>query len=189
MSNQFEAFSLADVPQLPIRLLSGTVALSAGGITTATTTTDAKIVNTITFMVDGFFKSKGATDNFFVLPTTVSVILPGGSGSAPTVQSSAFGNDNGTGTATRYFFFGLDASGNAYTYISNAPAAAEITASGNPGDASNLPLIDSGVCIVGMAKVTAANSATFTPGTTALSTAGNYTVTFYDIAMIPSVLP
>lgn len=43
---------------------------TAGGVTTASTTSKAKLVNTATFTVGGAFQSLGATDNLWVLGAT-----------------------------------------------------------------------------------------------------------------------
>lgn len=48
-------------------LLAANASLSAAGCATATVTSQAKTVNTFTYKVDGVFKSKAATDNFFTL--------------------------------------------------------------------------------------------------------------------------
>ena len=41
----------------------GSFALTAGGLAEGTNANTYKTVNTITYVIDGVFKSKGATDN------------------------------------------------------------------------------------------------------------------------------
>ena len=68
--------------------------------------------------------------------------------------------------------------------MSKAPSAAQATQ-----DDTLLPDFDDGVCIVGIIKVVVAAGSVFTPRSTALATAGAYTVTFTDVAVIPATLP
>lgn len=48
-------------------LMAANAALSAAACATATVTSQAKTTATFTYKVDGVFKTKGATDNFFTL--------------------------------------------------------------------------------------------------------------------------
>ena len=172
--------SLTNVVQKDIRKLSGTRAYSSGALATATDTTMVKTVATITYVVDGVFCSKGATDNLFDLPLTVDVIQPGSA--APGLPVSAAFGGAGLGALTRYFLLGLDAGGDPFAYISNAPVDADADVT----DGSTLPEVPDTVCIVGYVKVVTSAATAFTPRTTALGT-GN-TATYVNCSVIPSVL-
>jgi hypothetical protein len=177
-------FSLADVPQGAIRSLIGTRSLSAGTLCASGTNTNAKCSGTTTFMIDGKLYTKTTASDMFLLPLTVDYIAPGSA--APAVKiSAAFGATTETAILTRYFFCGLDSAGTGYVYMSNAPSAAQAS----QDDAQQLPAFDDGVCIVGIIKVVVAAGSVFTPRSTALATAGAYTVTFTDVSVIPSTLP
>ena len=170
-------YSLGDVYPLATRLLIGTRALSSGGLEIGSAHAyNVQTANTITYLIDGVFYSKGAADGLFSLPATASVIPPGGSALSATVQSTAFTND------FRYFVLALDSSGNGYAYISNANGmpAAELAP-----DVTLFPDIPAGLCVVGYIKVVAASGYTFTPGTTALNATG-ITTTYVNCSVIPS---
>ena len=175
-------FSLADVPKGSIRSLLGNQAVSSGAIAVATVTSKVQIVSTIYYTVDGVWCSKGATDNFWTLPATVSLIPAGGS-TPPLTISSAFGSLTDTATTTRYFFLGLTAAGAAVAYMSNPPNTAAASQ-----DETILPAFANGVTIVGILKVTVAAGTVFTPGTTLLGAAG-VTVTYTNVSMLPVSLP
>jgi len=84
-----------------VRTLANTLALiiandtlTAAGCATATVTSQVKTVNTLTYLIDGAYKTKAATDNFWTLAgATVPVasfqkyyLLIDGSGAASVVQ-------------------------------------------------------------------------------------------------------
>lgn len=129
---------------------------AAGGVTTATVTSKAKLVNTVTFMVGGVWQTAvTATDNFWVLSgTTVPVgscciflLCLTSAGAAAVVQSSI------AGTLTSCGFY---------------PSA---TATTQPTDA---------LAIVSNLSITAGSTSTgFIPGTTLLGATG-ITATFAD---------
>lgn len=50
-----------------LAMLQANDSLTAAGCATATTTSKVKTVNTLTFKIDGVFKTKAATDNFWTL--------------------------------------------------------------------------------------------------------------------------
>jgi hypothetical protein len=173
--------SLNNVPQADIRKLIGTRAFSSGALATATDTTMVKSVSTITYVVDGVFCSKGATDNLWDLPLTIDTIQPGSAAPALAV-SAAFGG-TGFGAITRYAFCGLNAGGDGLVYWSKAPADADASVL----DGSVLPdNVPDNVCIVGYVKIVTAAATVFTPQTTALGT-GN-TATYVNCSVIPSTL-
>ena len=175
-------FSLADVPKGSIRSLLGNQAVSSGAIAVATVTSKVQIASTIYYTVDGVWCSKGATDNFWILPATVSVIQPGAS-TPPLTVSSAFGNAADTVDTTRYFFLGLTAAGAAVAYMSNPPNTAAASQ-----DETILPDFADGVTIVGILKVTIAAGYVFTPATTLLG-AAHVTATYINVSTLPVSLP
>ena len=180
-------FSLADIPPSPLRSCLGNWAVSTGAIAVATAPAKVQIVSTINYVVDGVWGSVGATDNFWTLPATVSIVPAGGSVPSQTV-SSAFGSLTDTVASTRYFFLGLTAAGAAVAYMSNPPNTAAASQ-----DETILPdfaagAANSSVTIVGIVKVTVAAGTVFTPATTSLSAAG-VTTTYTNVSMLPVSLP
>ena len=148
-------------------------AFTAGGAATATVTSKAKTVNTITFTVGGIFFSKAATDNLWTL---------GAAGSNTTVPISSF---------QKYALL-LDNT-LAATVQEATPASASAAAvvwTNVSGLSSVAPLIQ----MLGNTKIVAAvltiatnATTTFIPGTTLLGAAG-ITATFID-GIDPSLLP
>ncbi|HWF42611.1 MAG TPA: hypothetical protein VN683_11065 [Acidothermaceae bacterium] len=136
------------------RLASENSALTAGGCAEATTTTKAKSVNTIVYYIEGVgLKSKGATDNLWdPTPLAVSAALVAG-------QSVIL-------------LLLLDAAG-AGT-VAQSSVAATLAACTLPRP------LPSAKAVVGTISISAGAATTFTPGTTALATAGALTVTFAD---------
>lgn len=93
---------------------------------------------------------------------------------------------------TAYFTVGVDAAGTVTTYQGLTASAAAVAAALLSGLAATTVLgmisdVPNGVTPLGLIKV-ATTSAAFTPGTTALDAAG-LTVTFFDVALLPSVSP
>ena len=89
-------------------LMAANAALSAAGCATATVTSQAKTANTFTYKVDGVFKTKGATDNFWTL-------------NGPTVAAGSF----------QKWYLCVDASG-AAVVIPGTPSAVSAAAVGLP---------------------------------------------------------
>lgn len=118
--------------------------LSSGAVAIATTTTKVKSVATISFTVDGEFKSLAATDNFWTL--TGGVLAAGES---------------------NIWLLCVDAAGAASVIEGTKATTVAGVVLGSPAAT---------VTVVGAVTVTC-NSATFTPGTTALS-AGTITVVY-----------
>jgi hypothetical protein len=172
--------SLNNVVQKDIRKLSGTRAYTSGAIAVGTDTTMVQNVAAITYIVDGVFCSKGATDNLWDFPLTRDVIQPGSA--APGLPVTAAFGGAGLGVVTRYFLLGLDAAGTAYAYISDPPADADADVT----DGSTLPEVPDTVCIVGYVKIVTTANTIFTPRTTAIGT-GN-AATYVNCSVIPSVL-
>jgi hypothetical protein len=144
---------------------AATLAINGAGAATFKTTSAYAYTN------DGIYKSKTA------------------------LAAQAFSSGHAVqGTSqTRYYVVGLDGSGTVTTYQGAAPNTNAITEALVNGQAASsvkgsLPDVPNGVTPVGLIKVVTDSATTFTPGTTALDAAG-LTVTFYDIALIPSSAP
>lgn len=154
------ARAAAELANATAALCSSSV-YTAGGITTATTTTAAKLVNTLTYTVGGKFFSKGATDNFWVLSGTV-------------VQKSSW---------QKYLLL-IDNTGAASVQegtqsIVSAAAVGWSNVSALGPWAPLLKVLGSTKAIAGTLTIATDSSHTFTPGTTALTATG-ITATFQD---------
>lgn len=151
LRQQYNAL-VADLEQL--RLASENSALTAAGCAEATTTTKAKTTASCVYYIEGVgLKSKGATDNLF--------------DPAPLATSAAL-----TAGQSVILLLLLDAAGTAT--VGQSSVATSLAACVMPR-----PLPGS-KAIVGTVSVSAGAATTFTPGTTALATAGALTVTFAD---------
>lgn len=137
-------------------LLSGwaNMALTACGAAIATTTSKAKTVNTLTYLIDGVFKSKAATDNFWTL--TGTAVTAGGSG------------------ATLHYALCIDGTGAAS--VVQGPTNQGSTTVWTPAPANQMP---ADICIAAVLKISLTAATVFTPGTTLLGAAG-VTSTFGD---------
>jgi hypothetical protein len=130
------------------------MALTAAGVATATTTSQVKTANTLTYLINGVFKSKTATDNFWTL-----------TGTAVTA---------GVGGATMFWALCINAAGAAS--VVQGPTNQGSTTVWTPGPAN---LLAADVCVAGICKVSLTAATVFTPGTTLLGAAG-VTTTFGD---------
>lgn len=135
--------------------LTENAAYTAAAIAMGTTTTTVKTVNTLTFLIEGVFKSKAATDNFW----TVAMLQAAPGFAVIPIGSRAI------------FLFLIDASG--VGSVIQGPVGTTDLLATVPMDT-----IPQGKCIAGTCKVvcTAAN---FTPGTDAWNK-GSVTFTFAD---------
>jgi hypothetical protein len=138
----------------------GSFALTAGGLAEGTNANTYKTVNTITYVIDGVFKSKGATDN---------VAFTAGHGTVP-VSSSVL------------YLICLDGSGNFSTVAGRAVPTAEVTGGFR---ALEWPAVPADVAAVGGLRVDTNASTTFTPGSVDLGAAG-ITDTYYDLFAVPT---
>jgi hypothetical protein len=129
-------------------------ALTAAGTAIATVTSQVKTVNTLTFLINGAFKSKAATDNFWTL-----------TGTAVTA---------GVGGATMHWALCINAAGAAS--VVQGPTNQGSTTVWTPAPANLQP---ADLCIAGICKVSLTATTVFTPGTTLLGAAG-VTTTFVD---------
>ncbi len=137
---------------------AGNVSLSAAGLAEGTNANTFKTSNTLTFTINGVFKSKAATDN---------LAFSSGHSVVGQFQACLFG-------------VWIDGSGNVST--SQGP----IVAAGDPCPVPGLPAgsVESDpVALVGLIKVTT-GATTFTAGSTDLG-AANVTDAFYDCMVMP----
>lgn len=137
---------------------AGNVSLTAAGLAEGTNANTFKTANTLTYTVNGVFKSKGATDN---------LAFSSGHTALGQYQACLFG-------------VWIDAGGNVST--SQGP----IVAAGDPCPVPGVPAgsVESDpVALVGLIKVTTA-ATTFTPGSTDLG-AANVTDVYYDCMVMP----
>jgi len=127
---------------------------SACGAATATVTSQVKTVNTLVYLINGVFKSKAGTDNFWTL-----------TGTAVTA---------GVGGATMFWALCINAAGAAS--VIQGPTNQGSTTVWTPGPAN---LLGADVCVAAMCKVSLTATTVFTPGTTLLAAAG-VTTTYVD---------
>lgn len=127
---------------------------TACGAATATVTSQVKTVNTLTYLINGVFKSKVATDNFWTLTGTAVTAAVGG--------------------ATMFWALCINAAGAAS--VVQGPTNQGSTTVWTPGPAN---LLAADVCVAAMCKVSLTAGTVFTPGTTLLAAAG-VTTTYVD---------
>lgn len=119
---------------------SGYISLTAAGVAAGTNAGTFKTTTTLTFLSNGLFKSKSATNNI-----------------AFSTGHTALGNSQAC-----LFAVWIDGSGNVST--SQGP----IQAAGDPCPVPTAPAAS--LTLVGLIKVTTSSSQTFTPGTSTLGT-------------------
>lgn len=159
------------------------MALTSGGAVVATTTTKFKTANAVTYLYDGQILSYGAADN-------VTVVAPTSSQITNNHQHWALYNLTTTTPAaasTFYVVAALDSAG-AAVFFQGTYSGQDLTARGLPlvkGDGL-IPQIPSGFVPFAIIKIAHSAAATFTWGTTALTTSGSRTVTFYNVGVLPS---
>ena len=134
-------------------LLAENCAFTAAGVAMATTTTAVKTVNTLTYLIDGIFKAKAGTDNFWTAANSFTALATVPIGGSCIVALL------------------IDAAGAA----SAIQSPVSLTATPNPLPVSAL---QQSKCIVGTVKIVC-GTANFVPGTDAWNKA-NVTFTFAD---------
>ena len=139
----------------------GSFALTAGGLAEGTNANTYQTANTITYVTDGVFRSKGATNN---------VAFSAGHATVP-VSSSCL------------YLVCLDSGGNFSTVAGRAVPTADVTAGFRALEWPASPVGD--IAVVGAIRVDTNASATFTPGSVDLSASG-ITDTFYDLFAVPT---
>jgi hypothetical protein len=132
----------------------GNFTFSAGGLAIGTTTTAYKTASTVTYTIDGAFKSRTAVDN--------NPLTGFGIPSLGNLQKIALA-------------VWVDTAG-ALTVTNGAVVAAS--------DNAPVPATRGGVALIGLIIISTSSSATFVPGTTALSAAG-VTVVYRDCSLLP----
>jgi hypothetical protein len=142
-------------------------ALSAAGIATATVTSQAKIVNTLNYTINGAFKTKAATDNFWTLSgTTVA-----------------------TGLTQKYALL-IDAAGAASVQEATQALTAATVGWANVSSvgpwAPLLSILNASKAVAGVLTVVTVTNP-FIPGTTLLGAAG-VTATYQD-GIDPTLFP
>lgn len=139
----------------------GSFALTAGGLAEGTNANTYQTANTITYVTDGVFRSKGATNN---------VAFSAGHATVP-VSSSCL------------YLVCLDSGGNFSTVAGRAVPTADVTAGFRALEWPAPPVGD--IAVVGAIRVDTNASATFTPGSVDLSASG-ITDVFYDLFAVPT---
>ena len=141
------------------------VCLSAAGCATATVTSQVKTVNTATYLINGVFKSKGATDPLWTLGSAISNTLVA---VASWQKYLLLLDATGTATVQEGLQSVTSAATVLWTNVSNLSAYAPL-----------LSILNAGKAVIGTLTVATDATHTFTPGTTLLGAAG-ITATFID---------
>jgi hypothetical protein len=138
----------------------GSFALTSGALAEGTNDGTYKTTATVTFVIDGVFKSKAGTDNL-AFSTGHTPVGPGKS---------------------CLFLICLNANGDASTVQGLAVTTADVTA----GAVSlQWPSAPNNAAVIGAVRVDTNASTTFTPGTTDLGAAG-ITDTFFNLFSVPT---
>ena len=162
-----------------LSLSSGfTAGLSSGAWAEGTNANTIKSTATVTFVIDGRFYSKSATDNIAISYAGPSVYQAAAGG----VQSVNGGFTGGANGSTRLYLVCLDTSGNVSIVPGQIVDSAELAAG---RIALMFPDAPNGVCPVAAMRVALTAGTTFTPGSTDLSAAG-VTGSFINLASVPA---
>lgn len=155
-----------------------TAALSSGAWAEGTNANTIKSTATVTFVIDGRFYSKAATDNIAISYSGASVYQAAAGG----IQAVNGGFTGGVNGSTRLYLICLDTSGN----VSILPGQIVDTAELSAGRvALHFPDAPNSVCPVAAMRVALTAGTTFTPGSTDLSAAG-VTGTFINLSTVPA---
>lgn len=162
-----------------LSLSSGfTAGLSSGAWAEGTNANTIQSTATVTFVIDGRFYSKSATDNIAISYAGPSVYQAAAGG----VQSVNGGFTGGANGSTRLYLVCLDTSGNVSIVPGQIVDSAELAAG---RIALMFPDAPNGVCPVAAMRVALTAGTTFTPGSTDLSAAG-VTGSFINLASVPA---
>lgn len=155
------AINLGDINTAALRRLLGTRCFTKGILAAGSNTAKVKTTtNTVEYCIDGVLYEKAATDDLFVCTTV-------------TPQPDL---------TTCFYAMCLDKDGTSVV-VNGAPV---LTAAITAGTAkAYIPELPETACLIGAVKVVASGGA-FTPGTSAFATAGNFTVTFYNLSCTPT---
>ena len=156
-----------------------TVCLGAAGLAEGTNANTIQIANNITYVIDGRFYTKSATDNIAISYSGPSVYQAAAGG----VQAVNGGFSGGVNGSTRLYLICLNTS----SAVSIVPGKIVDTAELTAGRVSlEFPAAPNGVCPIGALRVALTAGTAFTPGSTDLSASG-VTDTFYDLADVPAL--
>lgn len=155
----------------------GNFALSSGALAITTDKSKIKTTATITYVINGEFKSKGAADNISLAVTEATVYR------APTGVAAGTGTFTGaTGGSTRVYGVYIDGAGN----FSVVPGPIVNTAALTAGTAAlEFPPEQVDKACVGAVRVALTAGTTFIPGTT-LQDASGVTTTYLNLAFSPA---
>jgi len=154
------AINLGDINTAALRNLLGNRCFTKGLLAAGSNTAKLKTTtNTVEYCIDGILYEKAATDDLFVFTTV-------------TPQADL---------TTCFYAMCLDKNG-ASVVVNGTPVLTSKVAAGT--DRAMIPEIPATACMIGAVKVVASGGA-FTPGTSAVATAGNFTVTFYNLSCTP----
>lgn len=155
-----------------------TAGLSSGAWAEGTNANTIQNTATVTFVIDGRFYSKSATDNIAISYSGPSVYQAAAGG----VQTVNGGFTGATGGSTRLYLICLDTSG----AVSILPGKIVNTAELSAGRVSlEFPDAPIGVCPVAALRVAVTAGTNFTPGSVDLSASG-VTATFLNLATVPA---
>lgn len=139
----------------------GNICLASAGLAEGTTANTLQIANNITYLIDGEFKAKAATNN-------IAMVAPP---DAPAYKAQA------VSTSAVYS-----------VYINGAGTVYVKQGASSPGtDGAQYAAPERSMALLGFIKVVTNASATFTPGGTDLSASG-VTATYLQYAMHPVTL-
>lgn len=155
-----------------------TMALGAAGLAEGTNANTIKTVNNISYLIDGRFYTKNATDNIAISYSGPTVYQAAAGG----IQSVNGGFTGGVNGSTRIYGVFLNAAGTVSILPGPIVDSAELAA----GRVSlQWPDAPAGVCPIGAVRVALTAGTTFTPGSVDLGASG-VTDTYYDLADMPA---
>jgi hypothetical protein len=149
----------------------GNLCFTSGGLVNGTNAGTIQTGSTITYTIDGEFKSKSATNNVSIAYTGPAVYGDAGNG--------AFTGQ--TGGSTRLYGVYLDGAGN-FSVLPGAIANTARLAAGS--DSLQFPPTQRNRACCGVVRVAVTANTTFVPGTTALNASG-VTVSYLNLSAIP----
>lgn len=154
-----------------------TAALSSGAWAEGTNANTIKSTATVTFVIDGRFYSKSATDNIAISYAGANVYqAPSG---VSTINGGFTGGVNGS---TRLYGIYLDTSGAVSILPGPIVDSAELAAG---RVALPFPDAPNGVCPTAVLRVAVTSGTNFTPGSVDLSASG-VTASFINVATTPA---
>lgn len=145
----------------------GNICLASAGLAEGTNANTIQIANNITYLIDGEFKSKAATNN-------IAMVTPTG---APAYKTQAI-------NTTALYSVYIDGAGTVYVKQGDSLLSAAIAA----GDAKlQYAAPERSMALLGFVKIVTNGSTTFTPASVDLSASG-ITATYLQYGMHPVTL-